>query len=81
MHTTPTPLQQQIWQKLQRLPLPQQQLLLTFLDFLLSQLDPTPAPTHFSETCGAWQDDPRSADDLIQNIYTARSSRDREYSL
>jgi hypothetical protein len=54
-----------------RLPLPQQQILLTFLDFLLFQL----------ESPGAWQDDPRNAEELIDDIYAARSVSSREYSL
>ncbi|MEY2976763.1 MAG: hypothetical protein ACO3NK_12620 [Prochlorotrichaceae cyanobacterium] len=82
MQTSPVSLQNQIWQKLQRLPLPQQQILLTFLDFLLSQSQlESPTPSDLSVTCGAWQDDPRNADDIVDDIYTARSISHREYSL
>jgi hypothetical protein len=80
MQTSPPSLQHQIWQKLQRLPLPQQQILLTFLDFLLFQLE-SPTSPNLSETCGAWQDDPRNAEELIDDIYAARSVSSREYSL
>jgi hypothetical protein len=80
MQNSSPSLQNQIWQKLQRLPLPQQKLLLAFLDFLLFQLESSTL-SDLSETCGAWQDDPRSADDLVDEIYTARSASNREYSL
>lgn len=80
MQTSSPSLPHQIWQKLQRLPLPQQKILLTFLDFLLFQLESSPSPS-LSETCGAWQDDPRNAEELIDDIYAARSVSHREYSL
>ncbi|NJN76012.1 MAG: DUF2281 domain-containing protein [Synechococcaceae cyanobacterium RL_1_2] len=80
MHTSPPSLQTQIWQKLQRLPENQQQTLLSFLDFLLFQLEELPS-SDLSETCGAWQNDPRDADDLINEIYATRSASTRDYSL
>ncbi|NEP56736.1 MAG: DUF2281 domain-containing protein [Symploca sp. SIO2G7] len=77
-------LEQQVWTKLKLLPPAQQQMILSFIEFLLSQVnqqnqDNTPDEQQsFLETCGGWQDDPRTAEALVEEIYSVRTISSQE---
>ena len=80
----PTSLEAKIQAKLHLLSPTQQQTILSFIEFLLSRFDRQESDDKqqmFLETCGAWQDDPRTAEELVEEIYSARTTSDRGYSL
>ncbi|NES18431.1 MAG: hypothetical protein F6K41_05755 [Symploca sp. SIO3E6] len=75
----PFPLEEKVWTKLQLLPPAQQQIILSYIEFLLFQANQNSQDSSldkqqmFLETCGAWQDEPRTAEDLVKDIYSART--------
>jgi|GEM_PF-5342265 len=80
-------LEEQLWMKLRLLPAAQQQMILGLIESLLSQNNPQsqerdPNPQRlFVESCGVWQADPRTAETLIEEIYSTRTSSAQEYDL
>jgi len=83
----PFSLEEKVWTKLQLLPPAQQQMILSYIEFLLSQVNQKSQDSNldkqqmFVETCGAWQDEPRTAEDLVKEVYSARTMSSQEYSL
>ncbi|NER25539.1 MAG: DUF2281 domain-containing protein [Symploca sp. SIO1C2] len=83
----PFSLEEKVWTKLQRLPPAQQQMILNYIEFLLSPVNQKSQDCYldkrqmFVETCGAWQDEPRTAEDLVKEVYSARTMSSQEYSL
>ncbi|NES00927.1 MAG: DUF2281 domain-containing protein [Symploca sp. SIO1B1] len=80
-------LEEKVWTKLQRLPPAQQQMILSYVEFLLSQVNQKSQDSNldkrqmFVETCGAWQDEPCTAEDLVKTVYSDRTISSQEYSL
>ncbi|NER50578.1 MAG: DUF2281 domain-containing protein, partial [Symploca sp. SIO1A3] len=80
-------LEEKVWTKLQRIPPAQQQMILSYIEFLLSQVNQKSQDSNlnkqqmFVETCGAWQDEPLTAEDLVKTVYSDRTISSQEYSL
>ncbi|NEP13032.1 MAG: hypothetical protein F6K14_23070 [Symploca sp. SIO2C1] len=65
----------------------QQQMILSYIEFLLFQVNQKSQDSNldkqemFLQTCGGWQDDPRTAENLVEEVYSARTMSSQGYTL